>query len=720
MKSNTRMLAAFTVESNHGYHEMLGADEYHDMPVRVSIPLAPKVSQPDDALMLRDEKGRTVPCTTNPFVLWPDGSVRVWELRFPVQFKRGESRSFRVVAARGEGGAEPRSTPAATTGFPDSFTISIRPGKGAKLQDKIKFQEPSRAKPFNEDEQTFELAAAGKSVKFKGAIIRRSWNWYPGIEIEIRLVNHCEADVTDARGVRLVFELPIQNPSRYCIRQSCFMMDRPRLVERTKPFSVRVDDKGVHVDPAQLGENENDYPQYERGAYLGMVNNWFGVADNKSGWVLAIPEAAERAPKAWRIEGNKVVVDLHPEDSEPLHWRQGMTLFQRLYLVRVPATATAAEFENEAQSWLRQPIVTVPAEVYRKAGWRIPFVYNPKRFPKTEFQFRDSFSFTWATGTFDYGDAIINWGSKAQGIRPSGRNLEYDFVAAAAKEYVRTGRMAIWKLCRPAAEHMMYTDFIDYSTDEWKNGGIAAHGPGHTWGSCYPSHMWAEGFTLYYQLTGDRYALYVIERVGDFFLKYIRERFAAVQGTPREMGWLLVALEAIYDLTRKPRFLEGIKRVVDFNLGLGPKNFFPLDATFAMGVSIIGLNRSRLHYRDADTRKFIVGLLDHLIATRTDEIGLFEYWRDSEQGIIPYIQSHLPEGLNIGYKLSGNEKYLRAAWRLYQIFLGGGLMTVQNRYGAPECGFAAGYHISWSGCLQSFAEKGWLDALQYPEPRKRK
>jgi hypothetical protein len=715
MKSKT--IASFTVESNYGYHEMIGAREYRDTPVRVSIPLAAGVCAPDAALELCDEKGRNVPCQANPFIRWPDGSVRVWELWFPSSFKRGESRRFELRRARNRGPSP--QFPLADSPEPSAFRIALQPVNGAMLRSRVEFKPDGRARGFIEEEHAFDLSRANGTVRFKGAIIRRSFSWHPGVEIEIRLTNYGAADIANVRKVRLEFDLPIGQPNRYCIRQSCFMLGRPRLVERKNPFIVRADDHGIHVtDPAQLGENEKDYPQYERGAYLGMVNNWVGASDGKSGWVLALQEAAERAPKSWRIEGRRVVVDLHPDTSDALAWRQGMTLFQRLYVARLPGRATAADFENEAQAWLRKPIVTVPADVYRAAGWRIPFPYNPKRFPKTEFQFRDNFNFNWATGTFHWGDCIIKWGDKAHGIQPSGRNLEYDFVAASAKEYARTGRTAIWKLCRPAAEHMMYTDFIDFSTDEWKNGGIAAHGPGHTWGSCYPSHMWGEGLTLYYQLTGDRHALYVVKRIGDFFLKYIRERFVVVQGTPREMGWLLVALEAIYDLTREPRYLEGIKRVVDFNLGLGPRGFFPLDATFAMGVSIIGLNRSRLHYRDADTRKFILGLLDHLLENRRDEIGLFEYWRDSEQGIIPYIQTHLPEGLNIGYRLSGNEKYLRAAWRLYQIFLGGGPMTVQNRNSATECGFAAGHHISWMGCLQSFAEKGWLDRLQYPEPGK--
>jgi hypothetical protein len=262
----------------------------------------------------------------------------------------------------------------------------------------------------------------------------------------------------------------------------------------------------------------------------------------------------------------------------------------------------------------------------------------------------------------------------------------------------------------------MYTDFVAASTDPWKGGGIVHHSADHTSGSAYPSHMWAEGLTLYYQLSADAHALHVARRVGDFYLKYIRERFHVVQGTAREVGWTLIALAAIYDLTREERYLDGIRRVVDHNLDRGWRQFFPTDACFTVGVAIIGLDRTRHFHRDGDTRRFIVELLDWMMDQRRDGIGLFEYWRDPEQGAIPYIQTHLPEALNIGYLLTGDDCYLRAAYRLYQIHLGGGLLTVQGRFEPPECGYAAGNYISWVGCLQSFAEMGWLERLQYIDP----
>ncbi len=709
MKTKNTRLLSFEVESNYGWIETAGPSVYRDHPVRLSIPLAPKVCAPDDALEVRDEKGNVVPSSFHAFMKWPDDSVRAWELWFPANLKRGEKKSFSIHRA------DKSKAPKATPQFlqqPSRFMISALTGDESRSNQPVDLGEiktdSSRALSPYEDEKEFALGMGPSRPLFHGAIVRKAYSWYPGIELEIRVTNFGPDEVMKVRGLRLEFDLPCE-PARYCVRHARNTADFPRLVEMPTPYSIRADGGGIHVtDCAQLGEDEMKYPSYERGAYLGAVDPWLGIADSKSSWLLVLPDVHERNPKAWRIDGKRVTIDLHPEDSNPLDWRQGMTLFQRLHLIRMPAKTTLEEFENEAQSWLRPPIVRLDADTYRKAGWRIPFRFEPERFPKTEYEFADTFAFGWTRGTFHWGDLIQ--GNKA-------RNLEYDFVAVAAKEFARTGVQHLLKHCRASAEHMMYTDFVVVNDDPWREGGIPAHCADHTSGSAYPSHMWAEGLTLYHQLTGDRYALHVAKRVGDFYLKYIRDRFQVVDGTGREMGWTLIALSAIYDLTREEHYLEGIRKVVDHYLAKGVGAFFPTDACFTIGIGIIGFNRSREFYREKETRKFMLGVLDRIMGNRLDRIGHYEYWHDSETGAIPYIQSHLPEALNIGYKLSGDERYLRSAFRQFQIHKGGGLLTVQPRYQAPECGFAAGNHISWMGCLQSFAEKGWLDEFQYPEPK---
>ena len=739
----------FLLESNYRYEiiepRYYGATEYRDFPVRLSLPVPAGACAADEPMELREgsrspnakcrvgslspkpdvsgspspmnrawgpfgvpgDAGRIVPAVIAPRLRWPDGSVRVWDVWFPANLRRTEKHMYSLQ--RGQGRAQ---LPERALREPSAVSLSVVLGDGAELRKVVELPPlPTGGDALAcwERESPFELGPAGAPAAFRGAIVRKTWSWYAGAEFSIRLIHVAAPEVMEVKEVRLEFDLPGRGPCRYAVWQSTITAGTPRLAAGTMPLTVRADADGVHVsDVAQLGLIQTDFAPYERGSYLESVDNWAGMADESAAWVLVVPEAAERWPKGWQVDGRHVTVELHPAWAAPLQWRQGMALFQRFCLARLPPDSSPEAMMEEGRRWLRPPLVTIDPDSYRAADWRIPFRYQPGRFPRTEFIIRETWTFAWTRGTFDWGDDV-------SGGRT--RNHEYDFIACAAKEFARTGRTELWKLCRAAAEHMMHTDFVARSDDPWKEGGVPAHCLGHTTGSAYPSHMWTEGLLLYHQLSGDPYALKVAMRVGDFFLKYVRERFQVVQGTAREMGWTLVALAALYDVTREPRYLEGAGKIVDFYLARGVERFFPTDATFAVGVAVIGLDRVRPFHRDHDIRRFILGVLDWIMEHRCDEVGLFDYWHDSERKAFTWIQTHLPEALNIGYRLSGDLKYLKAAWRLFQIHLGGAALTVQNKFSPSDSGYAGGYHISWTmGCLQSFAEKGWLDQVQYLEP----
>jgi len=686
-----------------------GATEYCDFPVRLSMPSPAERCQPGDALELRDADDHVIPSVIRPLLCWADGSVRAWEVCFPANLQCKASAQYAIGRATG--------TPARVTEqplqAPVEFTLYLTLEDGAVLRATVNFPElpaSGGTAAVYEDKQPFDLRKAGEVGSFTGMLIRTAWSWYPGVELAVRLTNRMPAESVTIRDMRVEFELPGQGACRYVAKHAAALATGRFTVESTSPFTVRADAGGIHVsDLAQFGEMQTDYPTYERGAYVESTESWLGMADEAAGWVLYVPEASERMPKGWKIEGRHVTVEVHPAWAEPLHWLQAMTLFQRFELSRLPQDASADELENEGLRWWRQPIVEIPAEAYRAAGWRIPFAYDPKRYPKTEYDIRRTWNFGWSSGTFDYGDDYL----KGKGTR----NHEYDFIACALKEYARTGHLEIFKLAKAAAEHMMYVDFVPYSADPWKEGGVPAHCAYHNTGAAYPSHMWVEGLLLYHLMTGDRYALHVAMRVGDFFLKYIAERFQVVEGTARETGWTLVALGALYDITHEERYLAGAKKVVDRYLDAGPEAFFPGDATFCIGVAMIGFDRLRPFYRGAEIERFIPAVLDYLMENRCDELGIFDYWFDAERGSFYWIQAHLPEALNIGYRLTGDARYLKAAWRLYMIHQGGGVLTVEDWLRPSESGIAGGYHIAWTmGCLASFAERGWLDQVQYPEP----
>jgi len=715
----------FTVDSNYyayGY-KAIGATEYDEFPVRVSVPAAEGRFSPDDHLEVRDRDGETAPGIVQPLCLWPDGSVRVWEVWMPVTLKRRESLSFALGPARSASATATDRAPR----DPSAWTVTAVLADGITAAQTVAFEEQPAARNLSvhEQEASFELCGKDGTTLFKGVLTRRSWSWRPTIEMAIRVINYVPGEETAVSSLTLECDLPGRGESRYTIHHATQAgMLTPRLYESDQPFEVHADGGGIHVtDVSQLGRLQTDYAVYERGTYAEMVDSWVATTDEQNGWLLVVPEAGERMPKGWNIHGRHVTLELHPLWAEPLVWRRGMALVQRFCLTQLSAAAAAADFENEALAWIRPPLVTVNADVYRAAGWRIPFPFQPDRFPRTEFTIRDTWAFSWTVGTFDWGDQVgANKGtlplprgmSVSEGVA---RNHEYDFVACAAKEFARTGEPERWKQCRAAAEHLMHTDFVAVSDDPWQEGGVPHHCNRHTTGAAYPSHMWIEGLTLYYQLSGDRYALAVAQRVGDFFLKYVHERFLVVHSTSREMGWALVSLAAIYDLTHKDRYLEGIRKIVDFYLNAGVEQYFPGDATFAIGVGIIGLDRARPFHREADARAFMLAVLDRIMATRRDPIGVFDYHYDAERKGFTWIQTHLPEALNIGYRLTGNEEYLNAAWRLFQLHAAGAPLTVQNKHEFSDCGYAAGYHITWTmGCLQSFAEKGWLDQVQFLAP----
>jgi hypothetical protein len=717
------LVASFEVVANQGYTEFDGPQAYEGFPARVSLPMAQGEWKGDEALVVKDGKGKPVTAVVRPFLRWPDGSVRVWEVWLSVNMKRGERATYGLHLAKTAGA----KVAGAGAFGPKACEVVLTLGDGRMLKTTVSLEGGKDALGVVNREFAFTLREGQGEPMFEGAIVQRLWSWYAGTEWEVRVTNlHGNDDTTDVKGLRLNFELPgeLAADPKYLVRQTSFTASgHPCLTERPNVIDIKA--RGfVHApDASQLGEDESRYPAYERGGYVLALAPWVAVKDKDQAWVLVMPEAVERMPKGWKIEGKKVSVDLHPADSPMLQWRQGMTLYQRIVLAKLPVSgagsAENAQIESAAQAWLRPAILTVEAKAYRAAGWRIPFVYEPEKYPRTEFKYRDSFNFGWNYGTFDYGDQIA--GSKGGGAVTPGskgvsRNLEYDFPAVAAKDFARTGVYHMYRMCQDSARHMMYTDFVAKSTDQWKQGGIVHHSTDHTSGSAYPSHMWAEGMVLYYQLSGDAYARSVFERVGDFYNKYINERFSTVQSTAREVGWLLIAMSAVYDVTRDEKYLDGIKKVVDFNLDQGRKKFFPTDACFTIGVAIIGLDRSREFHRNKETKKFILDLLDWMIEERSDGIGLFEYWKDPEKGAIPYIQTHFPEAMNIGYLISGDEKYLKSAWRNYMMHLDGALLTVENRAREPECGYAAGNYISWQGCLASFAKKGWLGKVQYPEP----
>src|ERR1041384_4549633 len=91
----------FEIRSNSPYGAAMkpsGAN-YRDFPVRLSIPSLQGAFSPRQRMELRDESGAVVPASVSPFLHWPDGSVRAWEVKLPVTLGLCEKRRFNLRRA---------------------------------------------------------------------------------------------------------------------------------------------------------------------------------------------------------------------------------------------------------------------------------------------------------------------------------------------------------------------------------------------------------------------------------------------------------------------------------------------------------------------------------------------------------------------------------------------------------------------------------------------
>src|SRR4051812_48618297 len=92
-------LASFEVESNQGYSDFDGPAQYQDFPTHLSLPLPSGACAPDESLEVRDRDRKTIPSIVRPFVRWPDGSVRVFDIWFPLAQARGHKSHFELDRA---------------------------------------------------------------------------------------------------------------------------------------------------------------------------------------------------------------------------------------------------------------------------------------------------------------------------------------------------------------------------------------------------------------------------------------------------------------------------------------------------------------------------------------------------------------------------------------------------------------------------------------------
>ena len=323
------------------------------------------------------------------------------------------------------------------------------------------------------------------------------------------------------------------------------------------------------------------------------------VNDGKRSVTAVIHDFQERWPKGLAAEGNRLSLELFPEqpDSEygsnlPYHLmfpfvsgkyrlKWGNSFTDRI-TVDFAGRATPEDMAAEG----RLPVVAViPAHWYNETGVLGPIavsigertaVWND--FVQGSYlEHMNKKAQAREYGYFNYGDWFgergRNWG-----------NNEYDLAHGFFMEFVRTGDRRYYRLALAAARHQADVDIIHAYPDPTFIGANAQHSVGHTgawsqllaqatWSKAFDAsfkasngHTWAGGMMDAWYLTGDARVMESALALGEHIAWAMAPEFNALGTHERSAGWSVKALMALYRGTYDPVYLDAAWRIVSVAL----------------------------------------------------------------------------------------------------------------------------------------------------------
>ena len=368
------------------------------------------------------------------------------------------------------------------------------------------------------------------------------------------------------------------------------------------------------------------------------------------GWARAIGDETaltvvaryfwQEYPKAIEVAADRLRVDLFAGRDAPVLLGSGAAKTHELWLVLEPLDRSTAPAALAAA--LRAPLLALPPADWIVASHAFPQALTPAARGARDFLARLAAAVTRyqanaRTERWDDGPPVpctarttehprrgfygaLNWGDwnfpgyrdHADGCDAWG-NLEYDLPQVLGLAWAATGSRLFLEALVPAARHYRDVDVIH-------------HAPGHPqWvGLNHPhtalhftfgkpayvdlGHTWTEGLLTYYRLTGETRALEAACGIADAL-----RPLAARANNPRQLGWPMIALVAVYDATGERRHLEAARAYADTALGAYKPS--PAGGDWKMGILADGLAAVHAATGDERIRRWLVAYADALLAS---------------------------------------------------------------------------------------------------------
>ncbi|MCX5662134.1 MAG: hypothetical protein NTW19_20855 [Planctomycetota bacterium] len=403
-------------------------------------------------------------------------------------------------------------------------------------------------------------------------------------------------------------------PQRHFLQQNYGLFYVSRHVHNPAPVALVADftRAGAHVEGPAMLLDDVDYPFYLH-APLVDAHPWLGVKDDARAVYLQMQDFAAAKPNRLTSEGNRLVAEAWPATAETLELPQGRSRRQTFTLAFIAAAAPEGDGTAKlsgAPTQKPQGVAAVldapihegrasvaPAWIAHCGEFGHDRVLPVGKHVRMEANLSGLVRLNMPSTKFDVGDTDSHYGSSYAWINqdlvprlagapeiprifprghptqtylechePVWTNNEYDVIHAFAAELMRTGRTDLWQTLRLAARHNIEVDFLHYSDHQWLHRATPAHSARHTTTGAYPSHFWTQGLLEYYCLTGDPDALEVACALGDKTIENFAEPDlrAVLWGFNREIGWSVLTLACLADVTGEPRFRPFLDEMVDY------------------------------------------------------------------------------------------------------------------------------------------------------------
>jgi len=697
------------------------------LPVSLGVPFAPGTLRPGMPLAMQSPGGELRPAAGRPLALWPDGSAR-WCLvsfgareagRHELVLDPAGTMEAPTVMIRQEGDrwivASDRLQIVLNETGPGIFSDITCDGHAyLEHPEDLSFcvDEASTRYETRRAVRVIEQSPLRARLRVEGGHYRASgerclayrldvevWAGWPVVRLDYHYF-HIEPGQPMLNIGRIACDTAWRLGSdtrRHFLQRNHGLFYEPRHVFNPAPVAIAADfPRGeAHVeDPAMLLDDV-EYPFYLKPPLVG-THDWLGVGDGERAVYLQMQDFLVAKPNRLTSAENRLALEMWPATAETLELPQGRSRRQTLTLAFLTPDAPGQPPKGLAAA-LHAPLhegraSVEPAYLAARGEFEQDRVLPAGVHIRIESNLAALMVLDMPTTKFDVGDTDSEYNRGRSDVPVAGApeippifprrtptqtyldchepvwtNNEYDILHAFSSEIMRTGRHELWDTLRLAARHNIEVDFLHYSDHQWLHRATPAHSVRHTTTGAYPSHFWSQGLLEYYCLTGDIDALEVACALGDKTIENLTHPGTRrkLWGFNREIGWSVLTLACLYDVTREERFKPLLDELVDFLIAY--------DRTAFSGAINLSRGNDRQNMNRQIVGNFfgyasmIEGVDLYAATTGREDVAqwLQELCRDladegmnaAREGDMPPI--HFSTALNVGFERTGETRFAR-------------------------------------------------------------